>query len=203
MAMRGNGARQLRTALRLVVCAVLILGAVSIAGCEDKPAEKAKPAEAPKGYGMGGVEQDIAILAKTIADKPDSADLSTPESAVRSYLDWVSYSYRIADSSIATPTQTPYQIVRTDAYNQLQLQKQRLLDQRLSSVTFGKPSVKGTSATLTAQEKWSYRYVSIKEAGKTLEGPFTASYKTTYKLVKGDGGWQVDDVEVKALGEVK
>ena len=40
--------------------------------------------------------------------------------------------------------------------------------------------------------------------GKTLRGPFTADYTTTYTLVKNKkGDWVVDNVKVKANGEIK
>ncbi|HZL04186.1 MAG TPA: hypothetical protein VFE45_01980 [Coriobacteriia bacterium] len=182
-----------------LVLAVAILSAAGCSRVEPKPS----PAEDKKGYGMGGVEQQIAILAEVVDDKPAPWNLDTPEAAVRSYLDWVSYAYRVAESDVASATQSPHQVVRTDAYVQANLQEERLLDQVLTSITFGSASIEGTRAALPAQEQWSYRYVSITEAGKTIGGPYAASYETTYTLVKGDGGWVVDGIEVKALGEVK
>ena len=153
---------------------------------------------------MAGPAQTVVISKQAIADKPEPWDLTTPESAVRSYLDWMSYAYRITESSAATPTMSAEQEVRVDSYVQYNLQKSQILDQTLKSITFGKPSVEGTTALLPAKEKWTYRYVSIKEVGKTLAGPFTASYDTTYTVVKNKkGGWVVDTVAVKALGDVK
>ena len=94
-------------------------------------------------------------------------------------------------------------MVRTDAYVQANLQEQRLLDQTLLSITFGESLIDGDTATVTAKEQWTYRYVSIVEAGATLEGPYPAEYDTTYTLVKAEQGWVVDDIEVKAIGDVK
>lgn len=189
-----------RPVLATTLCCAFLVGLLALTGCASDPAKQEDP---KRGYGMGGVEQDIAILAETIDAKPAPWDLSTPELAVRSYLDWVSYSYRIGESDEATPTQTPHQVVRTDAYVQANLQQERLLDQTLTSIDFGKASVDGTRAVIPARETWSYRYVSIKEAGTTIGSPNTASYETTYALVKTEDGWVVDDIEVKALGEVK
>lgn len=203
--MREMGLRRL---LSLVVCAVLALGLLGAAGCarpgSSGSADSKKEADDRKGYGMGGVDQDIAVPREWIDNKPDPWDLRTPESAVRSYLDWVSYAYRTSLSEEASPTMSPYQVVRVDAYNQHNLQEAQLMDQTLESITFGKPSAGTTSTSLPATEKWTYRYVSIREAGKTLKGPFTVEYETTYTLVKNDsGGWVVDNIDVKALGEVK
>ncbi|MGB4441297.1 MAG: hypothetical protein WBJ62_03625 [Coriobacteriia bacterium] len=174
--------------------------AVASGPADDPPAE---PSDDRTGFGMGGVDQQIAILAETIEDAPAPWDLSTPESAVRSYLDWVSYGYRVAESDVASQTQSASQYVRTDAYVQANLQEQRLLDQTLVSVTFGEPMIEGDTATITATEEWTYRYVSIVEAGATLEGPYPAKYETVYRLVKTEQGWVVDDIEVTTIGDVR
>jgi alpha-L-arabinofuranosidase len=201
--------RHLRTAARsngagaVILFGVLAAALLFSAGCSKAADSDIPAAEDKKGYGMGGVEQEIAILAETVNNKPAPWNLETPESAVRSYLDWVSYAYRVAESDVATPTQSPFQVVRTDAYVQANLQQERLLDQVLTSITFGSASIEGTKTVLPATEQWSYRYVSIKDAGKTIGGPYTANYETIYTLVNGDNGWVVDGIDVKTLGEVK
>ena len=45
--------------------------------------------------------------------------------------------------------------------------------------------------------------MSIVEAGKTISGPHTAKYKTTYTLEKTDSGWVVDNIEVEQIGDVE
>lgn len=189
----------------MIGIAVLVLAVViGVMLVVDTPAEEpAGSSDGPKGYGMGGVDQDVALLAESIENEPEPWDLSTPESAVRSYLDWVSYAYRTTESEVASLTQSPYQLVRTDAYIQSNLQQERLLDQSLVSITFGEVVIDGETATLPAKEEWTYRYVSIVEAGKTLQGPLTASYETTYTLVKGELGWVVDNIDVTTIGEVQ
>lgn len=180
----------------------LFLTLLVLAGCAGtKTAEEVEPTG--PGYGMGGIEQDIVISRAALENKPAPWVLDTPENAVRSYLDWVSYAYRIGESQVATPTMTSYQEVRVDAYTQMQLQKSRLLDQTLESIAFGAPSQGATSTLLPAREKWSYRYVSIKVADQTLEGPYTAEYDTVYTLVSTERGWVVDAIAVTPLSEIK
>lgn len=184
-----------------LLTACLLFGAIALSACSETAVDA--PEDERTGYGMGGVEQDIVLARAALENKPTPWVLDTPEAAVRSYLAWAAYAYRIGESDVATPTMTPYQVVRVDAYNQSNLQKERLLDQQLESITFGDLSIDGETATLPAQEKWTYRYVSIKEADKTLEGPYTAEYETVYHLTKVGAGWAVDNIDVKALGEVK
>jgi len=202
MARSGGPARTRMIAIALVTCAI-VAGMFLIMRESDSGSEVAIEPDGRSGYGMGGVDQDIALLADTLATTPEPWDLTTPESAVRSYLDWVSYAYRVAESDVASLTQSPYQYVRTDAYVQSNLQASRLLDQTLVSLTLGTPLIDGDTATVTAKEEWVYRYVSIVEAGATLEGPYPATYETTYTLVKAEQGWVVDDIEVITIGDVK
>ena len=66
------------------------------------------------------------------ATQPDPADLTTPEAAVVSYLDWVSYAYLLSDSSVATQTMTPWEEVRVDSYIELNRQQGRGIEQSLT-----------------------------------------------------------------------
>ena len=156
------------------------------------------------GARMAGPVVDVQVTQEALDSKPKPWVLTTPEAAVRSYLDWTSYAYRIGQFEVSEPTMSVEEGVRVDAYVQLNLQKYQLIDQTLKSITFGKPSIETSRAVIPAKEKWTYRYVSIKEAGKTLSGPHSASYDTTYTLGRADKGrWLVDKVDVKALGTVK
>ena len=192
-----------RTIVALFLGTLLALTLLALAGCAGTQTPQPASEDEPRGFGMGGVDQQVHLLASVVEDTPAPWDLTTPEKAVRSYLDWVSYAYRTAESEAASQTQSAHQLVRTDAFVQAQLQEQKLMDQQLVSITFGTPSIEGSSAVLPAEEEWTYRYVSITEAGKTLSGPHTANYETTYKLVKEEHGWVVDDIEVKTLGSVE
>jgi hypothetical protein len=153
----------------------------------------------------GAADAGTVVISRSVMEsRPQQWVLSTPESAVRSYLDWVSYAYRIGDSRVASATMSGDEGVHVDSYIQLNFQKSRLIDQTLLSVTFGEPTIEGTRATLASKEKWTYRYVSTKTAGEVLDGPYSASYDVSYALLKSDtGAWVVDSVDAKSLGEVK
>ena len=198
-------ASKLVTAATLLCLALLAL--FGSAGCSSGTAAKSSGSStetsAPVGANMAGPTQRIVISKQAVAAKPHPWVLDTPESAVRSYLDWTSYAYRITESSAATPTMSDKQEVRVDSYLQMNLEKSQILDQALESIKFGTPSVGATNTRLPATEHWSYRYVSLDEVGKTLRGPYTADYDTTYTVVKTKNGWVVDNVAVKALGDIK
>jgi len=157
----------------------------------------------PKGH---GVVIDVSVTPEAFETRPKSLNLSNPTSSVRSYLEWVSYAYRIGDSAVADSAMSPNEEVRVNSYVQMNLQENnRLIDQNLDSITFGKVrSVNASQAIVPATEKWTYRWVSAQEAGKQLDGPFTIRYATKYSVVKNEkGDWLVDNVEAKELGEGK
>jgi len=133
---------------------------------------------------------------------PRPHDLGTPESAVRSYLDWISYSYRLADSSIPTATMTPEEFVRVDAYIQFNLMDGKGIEQSIENMEVRSVSEEATTAVVTAREDWTYRYFSL-DTLTYLTEPLAVSYETTYTLVKGDSGWLVDRVEASAQGELR
>ena len=152
---------------------------------------------------MAGAAADVHVMPEAVKNKPHPWILSTPESAVRSYLDWTSYAYRIGQSDAATATMGPSEGVRVDSYIQYNIEKSRLIDQTLQSVSLGTPTVGTTSTLVPTKEQWSYRYVSTQTAGKVEGGPYSASYEATYTVVKSGKNWVVDSVAAKALGEVK
>jgi hypothetical protein len=187
-----------------VTCLALFVSLGSLGCSSGSQSDEASEAEAPAGAAMGGPVVDINVTPEALDSKPASPDLTTPEAAVRSYLDWTSYAYRIGQSQVALPTMSTYQEVRVDSYVQYNLQKYRLIDQALDSLTFGTVSVDDTRAIVPAQESWTYRYLSIEEAGQVIEGPYRVRYEAIYTLVKNESGdWVVDSVESKALDEVR
>ena len=198
-----------RTVTAAAVACLAVAALLVLAGCGGGDGGKGASSgstetSAPVGRGMAGASQKVIISKQAVAEKPDPWVLSDPEAAVRSYLEWTSYAYRIAESSAATPTMSAEQEVRVDSYVQLNLQKERILDQLLQSIKFGKAKVGATSTVLPATESWTYRYVSIKDVGKTVAGPYAIGYETTYTVIKnGKGDWVVDTITVKPLGEVK
>jgi len=151
----------------------------------------------------GGAPVEVQISREALENKPERPMHGTPEEAVRSYLAWTSYAYRIAQSDVATPAMTPYEQVRIDSYIQFNLQKNRIIDQSLESIEFGRPSTGATSTLVPVRERWRYRYVSTETVGETIGGPYSASYDATYTVVKSAVGWLVDSSVTRALGEVK
>jgi hypothetical protein len=190
------------TMVACVACGALV-AALALSGCGAT--QSAIPAEttATTGAHMAGPAVEVNITPEVLAAKPKPWVLTSPESAVRSFLDWTSYAYRTAQSSVARPTMTNYEEVRVDSAVQYNIEKSRLIDQTLTSIVFGKASVEGTRAIVTAKEEWTYNYVSIATAGQVIGGPYPASYDTTYTVVKAkNGDWVVDSVEAAAIGPV-
>jgi len=203
---RSLTSRFTRQGIRLAIAFMVSAALSGVSGCAGgSPSGKtAGSLEETSSAHMTAAVGNVNVTQEMIESRPKASDQSTPESAVRSYLDWVSYAYRIAKSDVAAQTATEQEMVRVDSYVQYNLEMPRIIDQTLESIAFGKVVTKDRKAVVPAMEKWSYRYVSIETAGKTLEGPHEASYDTTYTLVKTDKGvWVVDSVDAKALGKVK
>lgn len=167
--------------IRWALVCVVVAAVLALPGCSGEPA-------------ITGTAADPVV--------PAAWDLSTPESAVRSYLDWVSFSYRMANSDIPTATMTPAESVRIDAYIQLNRMDGRGLEQALTGFEVTSVSEEETSAVLTARETWDYRYFAL-DGLAYLTSPLQASYETTYTLLAGPDGWLVDRVEARSLGEVE
>ncbi|MDO8848078.1 MAG: hypothetical protein Q7W51_06805 [Coriobacteriia bacterium] len=166
--------------LALIVLGVAMLLAFAVTGCDGTE---------PLGTVGDAVE-------------PAPWDLSTPELAVRSYLDWVSFSYRMANSEIPTATMTPEEAVRVDSYIQLNRMDGKGLEQFLTSLEITFASQEASTAVVTAHETWRYRYFSL-ETLEYLTEEYMASYDTTYTLVAQPQGWLVDAVEATSNEEVK
>lgn len=179
---------------------VLALGLGVSAGCtSDEAGGEAETA----GAGMGGPTVEVQVTEEALASEPEALDLSTPEAAVRSYLDWSSYAYRIAQPRVALPTMTSYQEVRVDAYIQYNIQKGRLIDQTLISLDVQDVREGEESAEVVVKERWSYNYVSVRNAGEIISGPHEAEYDAVYTVVKQGDDWVVDAVEATPLGPVE
>jgi len=138
----------------------------------------------------------------TRPSRPGSVDLRTEKRATLSYLRWTSYAYRIADSDVATATMTPKESVRVDSYIELNRESGRLIDQKLVGFTVRSQRSTKTRAVLAATERWRYRYVSL-TSGLYEGPPLTASYETTYTLVRQRRGWIVDAVAAKPLTPIR
>lgn len=185
-----------------VVCGSLLL----LTGCTGTPATSSGSSTPTSTVGahMAGPQVDVHLTQAAVDARPKRWDLSTPEKAVRSYLDWTTYAYRTAQSVLATQTMTANEEVRVDSYIQLNIQKGRILDQQLLSIEFSAPSAGTTNTTIPAVEHWTYNYLSIDYGNKVLEGPYTADYDAVYTLVKNTRGeWLVDSVKATPRGTVK
>jgi len=204
-----NGRTLGRVTLVLLAAAIGCLLVLGTSGCSK--AGKGTSAEAASSAvtngtssHMAGPPVEVHIAQQTIDQQPAPWVLTTPESAVRSYLAWVSYAYRIGQSQVATPTMSAKEEVSMDSYCQYNLEKGRLLDQTLDSISFGKGSVSTTHTLVPAEESWTYSYLSVKQGNPSIGGPYSAKYDTTYTVVKNArGDWVVDSVQAKALGTVK
>jgi len=188
------------------VCVLGCLALLALAGCSGQSkGSNAESSTAPAvGNHMAGVAADVYISEAAIKATPAPWALESPSSAVRSYLDWTSYAYRIAQSKVASATMSGPEGVRVDAYIQFNIEKQRLMDQKLVSLELGKPKVTATSAVVPAKETWTYSYLSTSKGNKLLGGPYTAKYDSSYKLIKTKNGtWIVDSVKAQALTPLK
>jgi len=153
---------------------------------------------------MAGPAVDVHVTQAAVDARPTPWVLSTPASAVRSYLDWTTYAYRTGQSAVAQMTMTSYEEVRVDSYCQYNIQQKRLIDQKLESLVLGTPVKEATCTLVPAQEKWTYSYLSIDTGNKRVGGPYTASYDSTYTVVKSaTGDWLVDSVQATPKGTVK
>lgn len=203
---RGPKSRVSR-AMRVVFMAALSAALVlSLAGCGEGGAPESSDGSSQEttpgvSYGMAGAPKDVMVSREAIESTPTAPVLDTPESAVRSYLDWISYGYRTAQPRFAEPTMTEAEMVRVDAYNEYNIQKDRIINQTLDSVVFGDIEITGSSATVATEEEWTYWYVPVATPNTILSGPFKAEYNAVYTLVKSDSGWLVDSLDAERLGE--
>lgn len=192
----------------VVLCCAALVALLAMAGCSGTGSagkgSGSAVATATKGANMAGPRIDVHVSAAAVASKPVPWVLTNPRAAVASYLAWTTYAFRIATSSVATPTMGGKEGVRVDSYIQYNLEKARLIDQKLLSIAFGTPSIVGTHTLVPTKEQWTYSYLSVTTVDKTLAGPYSASYDATYTVVKAkNGNWVVDSVKATALGPVK
>lgn len=172
--------RTLRLTAGLVLAIAFASGAAATGGCSSTPS-------------LGTVGEAVA---------PAQWDLATPESAVRSYLDWVTFSYRMANSEIPTATMTAEESVRVDSYIQLNRIEGQGIEQFLDLFEITSISQETSTAVVTARESWRYRYFSLDTLAYLTE-EYTASYDTTYTLLAKPEGWLVDRVEATPDAEVR
>lgn len=192
-----------RTTRVMLALAMLPLALTGLAGCGAEEADVAGETSPTVGAAMAGPVVNVSVSEEALASEPETLDLSTPEAAVRSYLDWTSYAYRTAQSRVALPTMSSFQEVRVDSYVQYNIQQGRLLDQELKSLTVGTPREDAERVHVPVKETWSYTYVSIEDEGKVIGGPYEVSYDATYTVVPQGDDWVVNEVKATALGTVE
>lgn len=172
----------------LAVCVAVVLGCAPLmAGCSKK-AEPAKRSSEFPDSGPGAPKSPAPVV---------NAD---PESAVRSYLGWITLAYRILNSDVASPTFTPEEEVRVNSYVEFNRQQGRAIDQRLVEFRVVELESVGSTATLAAREVWHYRYIST-QTGEYSGESHAVSYDTTYTVVSdAAGGWRVASVQASPEG---
>jgi hypothetical protein len=181
MKMIGSGDRRAAWVLAQALAACLI--ALSSTGCS------------------GGSDEPTFTGSVVPPIRPGAPELSTPEAAVRSYTDWISYAYRILDSDVATHAFSEWEEVRVNSYVQYNKIEGRAIEQSLVTSEYDRAKSTDSTATIVGKEYWRYRYIAA-DGSKYLTGPLDASYDVTYTVVRKDvGTWLVDRVEVNRLDE--
>lgn len=172
----------LRFAAVTTLACVLIVSAGCGSGCSPKAAEQPTVAEPVR---------------------PADPDLSTPESAVEAYTDWISYAYRVSDSDVASHAVSAYQQMRVDSYIELNRQKQRAIEQQLVDASYRVLEREEPTATVAGTEAWTYRYVSP-DGNRYLGDISEVSYEVTYTVIlEAARGWVVERVEVAPGADVE
>lgn len=194
---RSAVARRLRP-VPWVGVAVLVLAALFIGGC-----------------GSGNAVPPVNVQRPATAQKPAAADLSTPESAVRSYLDYVTYAYRLGNSDVASRTMAPQELARVASYIGYDKDKGQTIDQHLVAIKFGTsvPASDTSGVLVPAHEEWTYRYVDnttggFKGAEKTanLDATYTVAPLSSLFVpwrTPGEEGWLVAGVEATSSALAK
>jgi len=126
---------------------------------------------------------------------------ATPQEAVETYLEWLTYSYRNMDSEIATPTMTPDLARRVSYYITMNAADGNALNQRLDSFSIKDTEINDTIATVTTEETWTFNYLSLETGNFTT--PVVESYRVSYIVLLIDGRWIVQsaDAEIVTLSD--
>lgn|GEM_PF-2684805 len=161
--------------LHFVLCAlIVIVFAFSMSACGEK---------------VRDLEAEIPL--------PTEMKQSTPEEAVETYWEWLTYSYRYMESDIASPTMTPDLAQRVSYYITMNAADRKALNQRLDSFEVLQSDVEDVLATVTTRETWTFNYLSL-DTG-TFDEPVTEEYQVKYTVLLVDGYWRVQSVNADYL----
>ncbi len=188
----------LRALAVFALCAVafaVLVGCASPAGKAPGKSAQTTATSSADASSAAGKDRPAPAVA------PPAPVLSTPQKAVLSYLDWITFAYRILDSDVASKTFSPYEEVRVNSYVMYNVEKRRAIDQQLVHFDVKKVTTKGSTATVDAKETWIYRYIDI-DTGYYKGPQRNAIYTTKYTVVKqpGNKGWIVDSVDAESIG---
>ncbi len=175
------------------ITAVLLVAALSgsLFGCQRADQVNNAP-EPPASW-----ETTIGTLAEADpvpSQEPPPPMLRDPQTAVYSYMLWISYAYRTLNSQITTQAYDPFQEVRVSAYVDYNRQEKQALDQRILVAKVKSTESVGNTATVAMHEEWAYRYIDI-TTGKYKTPVTRVTYESTYTVVKQADNWLVNSVE--------
>jgi hypothetical protein len=182
---------------RMSAC-LLLVATLALAGCSS-----ASPTGSTTQVSSASVVSSAPVGARVSPSVvPPPPMLARPETAVYSYMLWISYEYRTLKSGAASGTFDPGEGVRIDSYVLKNRQDERAIEQSPTSLVVKSVKATESSATVVALESWAYRYIDIK-TGNYSTPVYQVSYDSTYTLVRRGPDWVVSSVQAKAKGPVK
>jgi len=128
---------------------------------------------------------------------PTEMRQATPEEAVETYLEWLTFAYRYADSEVATPTMTADMAQRVSYYITMNLSADRVLNQRLDSFEIVEVENQNEIALVKTKEAWTFNYLSP-QTGE-FGDDFEVTYSVRYTVIVINGMWRVQNVAAERL----
>ena len=163
-----------RYCIGILLACSLLLATVMLSACTDTPRD---------------LNAEVPI--------PLEMNQTTPEEAIRTYLEWLTYSYRHMKSDVATQTMTPDLARRVEYYITMNAAQNQALNQRLDSLEFIDTEIHGEVATVETREAWTFNYLAL-DTG-TFGDPVVAHYKVIYTVLLIDGVWRVQSANAEEL----
>lgn len=187
-----------RNTLSISLICMAFLISSTLSGCATTGGDET-PVVEDSATGNGASEETPAAQFMP----PESTDLSTPEAAVRTYLDWISYAYRTKNPLAAWDYMTSWEFVRVDAYTQKNFAEGRGIDQQLTTFDITQVSGSETTKSVDTYEEWTYRYFGLD--GEYISEELTATFTNRYTVVRDAqrNVWLVDKVYAVPKGEVE